>query len=188
MYTNGLDRGNGEDWREYCFAARRKIDIAEYHLERLRAVTQETPIEPTVPVQAHLEGILFAFVAAADQTAEAINLGLGLNLDKPQLRDALEKMPHFSVRSQLFKWHDAPIANDVRNVRRRAAHHHYAKVPGGPRLEVQEPTIGVKPYGGRRDVVSYGEAAVAHIRRLGEILDRLQSGIERRISTPRASQ
>lgn len=139
MPTSGSDLHESDGWRDYCFAARRKIDIAEYHLECLRAQASQGPLEPTIPVQAYLEGILYAFVAAADQMAEAINLGMELHLRMPNLRTALEKMPQTSIQRQLARWHDAAIAADVRDLRVPATHHHYVKVPGGPRLEVQEP-------------------------------------------------
>jgi hypothetical protein len=72
MPTSGSDLHEREGWRDYCYAARRKIDIAEYHLECLRAQASQGRLELTIPVQAHLEGILFALVATADQMAEAI--------------------------------------------------------------------------------------------------------------------
>jgi gamma-glutamylcyclotransferase (GGCT)/AIG2-like uncharacterized protein YtfP len=127
-WTN-LDLHESDGWRDYCCAACRKISIGEYHLECLRAQASHGHLEPTIPVQAHLEGILFAFVAAADQTAEAINLGMDLQLKTPNLRAALEKMPRTSIRGQLFRWHDAAIAADVRDLRVRATRHHYVKSP-----------------------------------------------------------
>jgi hypothetical protein len=173
MAASRSDLPDGGSWRDYCDAALRKIDIAGYHLERLRAQASEGRLEPTIPVQAHLEGILFAFVAAADQVAEAINLGMKLNRGNPTLQEALEAIPRSPIRSRLFRWHQAPIAADVRDLRRRAIHHHYAKNPSGPTLVVQEPT-GARPYGGSRDLVSYGEAAVTHVRQLREELDGLK--------------
>lgn len=151
------DQHDGEGWRDYCFAVRRKIDIAEYHLACLRIQTSEGQLEPTIPVQAHFEGILFAFVAATDQMAEAINLGAKLGLENPNLQKALEAMPRSAIRGRLFTWHDARIAADVRDLRRRAIHHHYEKTPRGPNLQVQVPTRA-KSYGGSRDLVLYGNA------------------------------
>jgi hypothetical protein len=167
---------DGEGWQAYCVAARRKIDIAEYHLECLRAQANERRLEATIPVQAHLEGILFAFVAAADQMAEAINLGMQLRRRRPNLDVVLEAMPSSPIREQLFGWRAKPIYSDIRDLRRRAIHHHYVKVPDGPSLEVQKPA---KPYGGPRDVVSYGEAAIAHMRQLRVMLDSLEEALQR---------
>ena len=62
-----------EGWPDYCCAARRKISIGEYHLECVRAQASHGHLEPTILVQAHLEGMLFAFVVAADQMAEAMS-------------------------------------------------------------------------------------------------------------------
>lgn len=130
-------------------------------------------LKPIIPVQAHPEGILYAFVATADQMAEAINLGMELHLRTPNLRTVLEKMPQTSIQRQLVRWHDAAIAADVRDLRVRATHHHYVKIPGGPRLEVQEPARA-KPYGASRDLVAYGDAAIAHLRIFRELLDSLE--------------
>ena len=93
MPTNGSDLYESNGWRDYCCAARRKIDIAEYHLECLHTQARQGRLEPTIPIQAHLEGVLYAFVAAADQTTEAINLGMELQLRMPNLRTVLNKMP-----------------------------------------------------------------------------------------------
>ena len=73
MPTSGLDLHESEGWRDYCRAARRKISIGGYHRECLRAQASHGHLEPTIPVQAHLEGMHFAFVAAADQMAEAMS-------------------------------------------------------------------------------------------------------------------
>lgn len=173
MPTSGSDLHEHDGWPDYCHAARRKIDIAEYHLECLRAQASQGRLQPTIPVQAHLEGILFAFVAATDQMAEAINLGMELQLKNPNLRTALKKMPPVPIQGQLTRWHDAAIAADIHDLRVRATHHHYVKMPGGPSLEVQKPAR-TRPYGGSRTLVAYGDAAIAHLRLLRELLDSLQ--------------
>jgi hypothetical protein len=178
MAASSSDLPDGEGWQDYCKAAQRKIDIAGYHLECLRAQVGEGRLGQAVPVavQAHFEGVLFAFVAAADQVAEAINLGMKLGLRRPNsnLKRVLEAMPPSPIQSRLSGWHDAPIAADVRDLRVRATHHHYAKTPSGPRtLVAQEPTRR-KPYGGSRELVSYGEAAVTHVGRLRGEVDGLK--------------
>jgi hypothetical protein len=167
---------DGEGWRDYCDAAQRKIDIAGYHLERLRAQASDGRLEPTIPVQAHLEGILFTFAAAEDQVAEAIILGMKLGPRRRNLQEVLAAMPRSPIQGRLSAWHEAPIVADVRDLRVRATHHHYAKTPSGPRtLVVQEPTrAGTPPYGGLRELVSYGEAAIAHLRLLQEELGGLK--------------
>jgi len=98
---------DGEGWRDYCDAALRKIDIAGYHLESLRAQATEGRLDQAVPipVQARFEGILFAFAAAGDQAAEAINLGMKLGERRPDLKKVLEKMPRSPIQSRLSRWH-----------------------------------------------------------------------------------
>lgn len=127
MPTRRPDLHERDSWRDYCCAARRKIDIAEYHLECLRAQASQGRLEPTIPVQAHLEGILFGFVATADQMAETINLGMDLQLRKPNSRTTLERMPRTPIQRRLLRWHDAAIAADVSDLRARVTHHHYVK-------------------------------------------------------------
>lgn len=48
--------------KEYLIAARRKVQIAEYHLGclRLALAASERPDEPSVPVQAHFEVVLYS--------------------------------------------------------------------------------------------------------------------------------
>jgi hypothetical protein len=61
------------EWQDYCEAAQNKIRIAEYHLKCLRAQVGHGQLkEPTIPVQVHFEGILYDFIAATNQIAEAI--------------------------------------------------------------------------------------------------------------------
>lgn len=120
------------DWWEYVDAAGRKILIASYHTEKLAALCGETGA--LIAIQAHFEGVLFAFVAASDQTAEALNLMKGLEIHNPNLETVLNAYPEGPLRTQLFKWHNAPIAGDIRAIRRLAVHHHYEKTPQGPRL------------------------------------------------------
>jgi hypothetical protein len=115
MRTSGLSLDEDVDWRDYCSAARRKVEISEYHLLCLRDLDTGLGLEPTIPVQAHLEGILFAFVAAADQTAQSINLGFRLQLDKPTLGDVFRGMPRSTLKRRLCRWHDAPTAADARD-------------------------------------------------------------------------
>lgn len=71
MPMSGSDLHERDGWRDYCCAARRKIDIAGYHFEWPGAQASQGRLEPTIPVQAHLEGILFTFGATADRMAEA---------------------------------------------------------------------------------------------------------------------
>jgi hypothetical protein len=148
-----------DEVKAYLHAARRKIHIAEYHLSCLRSAlaVSERPGEPSVPVQAHLEGILYSVIAASDQAYEATKLG-----------------PARPFRCNLEAWRQEPIHKDVRAVRRLATHHHYRKTPAGPRLEVQEQG---KPYGKSRVLDVYSEAACDHLRRLLPLLGEIESAV-----------
>jgi hypothetical protein len=176
MTASRPELSDGEGWRDYCDAALRKIEIAGYHLECLRAQATQGRLDQAVPipVQAHFEGMLFAFVAAADQVAEAINLGMKLGRGRPDLKKVLETMPRSPIQSRLSEWYEAPIVADVRDLRRRATHHHYAKTPSGPRTLVAEEPTRAGPYGGSRELVLYGEAAITHVGRLREVLGSLK--------------
>jgi hypothetical protein len=160
---------------DYLDAANRKIEMARYHLDALRGELGDPKenSQASISVQAYFEGVLYVWVAAADQTAEAINLIYVLGLENPNLQLALEHMPDSKLRSRMFKWQQAPIAADVRDIRRRATHHHYEKTPEGPRLQVQDPT-GAKPYPGSRSLEDYATAAVDHLENLRPFLRALQ--------------
>jgi hypothetical protein len=179
MPMNGREGSDREGWREYTKAARRKIRIAQYHLgslEEHEGAPGHYHEEVPIPIQASFEGILYATIAASDQIAEAINVGFGLGLPQPTLQTALEAMPKSHLRSRLLEWQQAPIAADVRDIRRRATHHHYVKAPGAPRLEVQQPT-SVRPYDGSRTLVEYGRAAVNHAVQLIDMLEELEEAL-----------
>ena len=161
----------GETWQAYCEAAEKKVAIAAYHQRRLEEALTESS-HPTV-VQAHFEGVLQATIAAADQLAEAISRRLALALDNANLQMAAEAMPTSTVRKALFKWIQRPIGADVRELRRRATHHYYWKTRGGPRPSVQRP-VDAKPYGGPRDLVSYGQAVVAYAESLTQLIEKFR--------------
>jgi hypothetical protein len=146
------------------------VEVAEYHLRNLRDLLAENPGEVTVPVQAHFEGALLSFIAASDQTAEAIRLALGLRLRNANLRMVLDSVPRGgSWREDLVRWHDDPLAEDVRRLRRLMAHHHYDKSPATGRLEVQRPPEGTG-YHDSRELVAYCTATVDHARGLAALL------------------
>lgn len=97
-----------QEWREYLNAASLKVDIACYHNEELLALLarEGKNREPSTAVQAHFEGVLYSFVAASDQVAEAIVLDFRLSPESPNpgLQDALEAMPRIRLCSKLFAW------------------------------------------------------------------------------------
>lgn len=168
-----------DDWIEYLVAARRKIDIADFHAQSLGRLAGSCRAGelPSVEQQAHFEGVLYAFVASTDQVAEAIVLARDENLLNANLQQALEEMPKSPLRTRLFEWWQAPIAADLRDIRRRATHHHYRKTPSGPLLEVQKPQ-SARPYDGSRALEEYALAATEHLRRFAPLIDELQNSLK----------
>jgi hypothetical protein len=172
-----------DGWYAYLEAAQRKILIARYHSSLLRSALTEQPpgASATIPVQASFEGMLSAMVSAADQVAEGINIAYACNLDKPTLADVIHFLPQ-PLRRRFGKWHQKPVAADVRDIRRLIVHHHHAKTPDGPMLVVQEPS-SARPYGGSREIGAYADAVVAHCLRFSELIDSLESLLRSTLST-----
>lgn len=143
--------------KEYLTAARRKVQIAEYHLKCLRsALTASKRLnELSVPVQAHFEGVLYSVIAVSKQVDQAT-----------------EHRSMKIFRRKLEAWQQEPIFEDVRLVRNMATHEYYRKTPTGPTLEVQEPRT---PYGGPRALDVYSEAACDHLHRLLPLLDEMEN-------------
>lgn len=171
--------GSPDDWQEYLWAAERKIEMANFSAATLRdALAKGHPGgPPDVAQQTFFEGVLYAFVAASDQVAEAIVLALSFNLGKANLQMALEAMPKSRLRKDLFAWWQTPIATDLRDIRRRATHHYYRKTPQGPLVEVQLPQ-SARPYPGPRALDAYCDAAVSHLNELKSLIDGLRSFLE----------
>lgn len=162
--------------REYVSAAERKVRIARFHLAELERLTDSGEIygeHPPIEIQAHFEGILFAAVAAADQIAEAVNLGLDLGLANPNLASSLTAAAgEWRPRKKLIKWHDKPVAADYRELRRFAIHHWSHKQPRGPLIEVERPEKS--RYAGARDLYAYGAAVVQHLVELDDLLPSIE--------------
>lgn len=168
--------------QEYLHAAGRKIKIAIYHQEALRDLLERwTPRAGPLPIamQAHFEGVLYAFIAAADQLAEGIEFSLGRGGDRPNLDRVLQGLPDGGPWRQLREWDDAAIVKDVRAIRRRATHHHYQKVLRGFQVEVELPPTPV--YDGLRTLGEYTAAAVAHLRQLEAILEAVEQELSCRV-------
>lgn len=165
--------------REYISAAERKVRIARFHLDQLERLTDAAEVfgqHPSIEIQAHFEGILFAAVAAADQVAEATNIGLGLGLGNTSLVSALGAAPaHLKLRKKLFRWHNKPVAADYRVLRRLAIHHWSHKQPRGPLIEVERPDES--RYEGARDLYSYGTAVVEHLAELEDLLLSIEAAL-----------
>jgi hypothetical protein len=158
-----------EKWQEYLEAARCKIKIADYHFNWLTAeAAQGQFYTATIPIQAHFEGLLYAFVAATDKAGAAIDSLMRLDVGSTALAEMC------SLKDQLSGSRSTPIATDVRKLRNLATHSYYKKVPDGSGLKVQELTgRDQSSYRGSRDLVEYGKAAVDHLHALTRILEQL---------------
>ena len=168
-----------ESWPEYLRAASNKIENAEYHhkvLEETILTSDQIP----VAARANFEALLFAFVAACDQVAEALNIGLGLGLANPNLQDAINATPALTAEtlSDLTGWFQEPIASDARRIRRRAAHHHYVKRIEEAGYFVDAPPDGTS-YHGSRLLVDYARAVLGHFRKLAQLINDVRSELER---------
>ena len=163
---------------EYLRAVQRKIEVAQYHLSSLETCLSgksATGSEPSVEAQAHFEGVLFAAVAAEDQLAETINIGLKLELGHPSLQKVLEAARAWDLAGDLNRWRQERIAADYREVRRLMTHHWSRKTVQGPIIEVQEVARG--EYRGDRELSAYARAVVTQLGRLEEILPRVAGSL-----------
>ena len=142
--------GAAEDWHEYIGAAKRKITIARYHLDRLREEPAQVP-EPSIAEQAYFEGVIGAFVSATGQTAGAIHVARGGNGNAPPLSRLLGHIPASNTTTRLKAWDKDRIVSDVRSIRNLAAHRYYKKAGVGHAAEVQNPAAG-SSYGGPREL------------------------------------
>ena len=162
-----------ELWQNYFEAARRKAEIASYHLDQLKQVT--TPAQPpaTVPpiaVQAHFEGVVVSVMAAIDQVAQGVNSALGLNLSSGDLvSGAFNRIIRLLPAAD--KWYAHPIGRDLRRLRTRMVHYHYAKSPAGLKWCVESVDTN---YDGSRELIAYSTAAVRYAEELRSLLPDLE--------------
>jgi hypothetical protein len=162
------------DWRDLIRAARRKLEISSFHLDRLRAELDEPGLKatelPPIPIQSHFEGVLIALMAAVDQVAAAADLALGLGSD-PQhrvdnaVRQLTQRIPE--VRS----WFDQDIYLDLRRLRVRAVHYTYMKNPSQVLWCVE--SAGTR-YRGSRELLEYASAGVECGRQFACLIDRIE--------------
>jgi hypothetical protein len=180
-------------------AASRKTAIVSFHLQGLIATVQlhqPLPVIAPIDVQAHFEGILYAYVAATDQIEEAVKY-LGLS-QRPRIRRGTPGWERFKlivgalqdspVRSALLHWADDPFFADARWVRNQATHAHYEKrTPHRDMVaigdwEVQSPSgaTAPPPFGGSRYLRDYGRVAHDHIMALRRLLPDLDRQLRSR--------
>jgi hypothetical protein len=163
------------DWRDLITAARRKLEIATFHLGRLRAELKSPGLGgselPPIPVQAHFEGVLIALMAAVDQVAEATNFALRLGLRPAGLvagaaTELGNRLP--DVRS----WFGQEIYSDLRRIRVRAVHYTYTKSPSLARWRVESAETS---YRGSRELLEYATAGVEHGKQFACLLNSIES-------------
>lgn len=160
------------NWETYIDAARRKIDIATFHGEQLKAAlhAEQDDWRPSIPVQASFEGIVVSVVSAIDQVAQAANSAWKIGAAPGELFQrasaAIEvQIPNFRL------WREQPIGLDLRRLRTRMVHYSYDKsAAGGQAWHVEETGSG---YSHSREIGSYSEAAIAYAHELARLADEL---------------
>jgi hypothetical protein len=160
-------------WQEYIEAAHRKVEIATYHADSLQRVVADHSTSfksaPSIPVQAHFEGVVVSIMAAVDQVAQAVNSAWQLRLHSA---DLVEKAFTALAEhlSEIDDWFREPIGRDLRRLRVRIVHYAYEKKPlreEGPYWSVE--SAGTE-YSGSRELLSYAIGTVEYGRRLRELL------------------
>jgi hypothetical protein len=174
----------GAHWREYIDAARRKLKIAEYHLEELgdklsaaklrgelSAAKVKENLPAPIPVQAHFEGVIIALMAAVDQVAEATNIVFAQGRWKPKglNKRAFKKLG--KELEEIREWYNKEITQDLRNVRVYMVHHTYGK-DGSPMWEVEKPEDS--DYQGSRELRQYASDGMEHGREFGVLLKKIE--------------
>ena len=166
-----------DDWPRYIDAAKRKIEIAEYHCDQLKHALSNASVphdwRPEIRTQACFEGVVVATIAAVDQIAQAVNSALNLHLASGKLFEGtlgeiLERVPEYE------NWRQQPIGRDLRRLRTRMVHYSYTKSSNGPRWEVE---VANEDYAGPRDLLGYAEATTAYAQELGSLAGKLETSL-----------
>ena len=163
-------------WQDLLSAARRKLEVSEYHLEclkpTLRAPSASTE-RPPVPVQAHFEGVVVSVLAAIDQVAQAVNSRCDLRLAPGDLA-----AQSFARAAQLVPevagWFSEPIGRDLRRIRRLMVHYSYRKLPSGSDWLVEPAGTD---FSGSRELVAYAQQAVHYGQELSRLLPQLEQSL-----------
>jgi hypothetical protein len=167
-------------------SAKRKVRIAEYHLlmlegcyrsdggYKLRPDSNDTRL-PEIRVQAHLEGVLYAYCAAIDKLSRAISRFY----QKPDgyIDNVVDAMDEPALREAILTWQSNPIRRDATDIRNSATHEYYPKQlrDGDWEVDRPPPQRKVHPYVGPRDLASYARELVRHAREMLPLLDELES-------------
>ncbi|MGO9603526.1 MAG: hypothetical protein ACLQAT_09040 [Candidatus Binataceae bacterium] len=167
-----------KSWQQYLSAARRKVEVAVYHLERLRGFLNTDPGpdqwgQSPIEVQAHFEGILFSVVAAEEQAKEAISRGYDVSAKKERAK-AYQKV--LSAIPRLSDWWKNPLGKDIRCVRNLLTHHYYKKIPANECWVVQKVN---SRYRGGRELREYCEATVNYGKELIDLIPDISIELDR---------
>lgn len=165
-------------WPDYIDAAHRKIAIAAFHCDQLKAALAHSRDNisgrPDISIQAFFEGIITATISAADLVAQAANSALNLGAGNGSLFD--RAAPEIEARVPRFReWYEQPIGRDLRRLRVRIVHYSYVKSLTADRHWQVEATY--PNYQGSRSLLDYAEATVAYARDLGEIANKLADSL-----------
>ena len=136
--------GGAVSCEEFTHAIDRKRRIAGYHFDCLtKLVPEAQPQSPVpVPIQAHFEGLIMSVIACADQIATGLWSVSGVGVERGGLDATFrEPLPEIILESEHLMdvqkmWFDAAI-QDIREVRRRAAHVYYDKLKNGEHYYVR---------------------------------------------------
>lgn len=158
----------------YLDAALNKIEVAEFHEERLSERLRADDAK-RVEVQAYFEGVLYTGVAATDQLAEVINRCFGLQLERPNLNRALAAAERVDVDDaargvlrELGRWRRRDNVREAGSVRWRATHHYYPKeIRGDTWQYAASDGVGVEEGGG------VGLLAAAYVGELHDLRDSI---------------
>ncbi len=180
-----MKKGN-KKWQNYLEAASRELEIVAYHADQLREAVKDHSHDsneaPSIPIQAHFEGVVVSIMAAMDKVVEAVISAWKLPPvdQKDRVKNALEPL---ALRVPKLKdWLGEEIGRDLRRIRTRIVHYTYRKTPYEEGWFVE--SAGTK-FSGSRELIAYTKSAVEHGKCLQELLPRIKEEIAKG-NTPRA--
>lgn len=160
-------------WQEYIGAVHRKLEIAAYHVDRLREVVDDrigsSGSAPAIAVQAHFEGVVVSVMAAVDQVAQAVNSAWQLRLN-PSNRVEKAFITLAEHLPEISDWFSEQLGLDLRRLRVRMVHYAYTKTPQGSRWIIESAGTG---FSGSRELIAYANSAVEYGERLRRLLPRI---------------
>jgi hypothetical protein len=156
---------------DYGIAAERKLCIAQFHLDALKAllpVGSDSDGLPPIALQAHFEASGWATMAIVDQVVSGIGSQV-VGDDRIWPKDLLEALPESDLREWVAQVLNDPRYLDLKSWRNRSVHRFDMKAYHDGEWSVLEPT-DEEPYGGPRVIQSHLEEMLAFGQ---EVVDRL---------------